>query len=143
MIDSIKARLNSWKSRHLSIGGRVTLINSVLSLLPLYLFSFYKAPKNVIDEIVKLQRRFLWGGDEENKKMAWVKWELICTPKSRGGLGIKNLVAFNLALLMKWRWRLLLDDDNLLWKKAVANRYGPVRIWHGRDEHRSEWKKTS
>lgn len=62
IIDSIKIRLNSWKSRQLSIGGRVTLINSVLSSLPLYLFPFYKAPKKVIGEIVKLQRRFLWGG---------------------------------------------------------------------------------
>lgn len=68
--DSIKARLNSWKSRQLSIGGRVTLIKSELASLPLYLFSFYRAPKKVIEKITKQQRRFLWVGDEETKKMA-------------------------------------------------------------------------
>lgn len=79
VIDNIKARLNSWKSRQLSIGGRVTLINSILLSLPLYLFSFFKAPKKVLDEIVKLQRRFLWGGNGDIKKMAWVNWNLVCS----------------------------------------------------------------
>ncbi|KHN46938.1 Putative ribonuclease H protein, partial [Glycine soja] len=109
IIDSIKARLNSWKSRQLSIGGRITLINSVLASLPLFLFSFYKAPKKVIEKIIKLQRRFLWGGDGENKKMAWVSWDTICISKEKGGLGIKNLEAFNLALLIKWRWKILVE----------------------------------
>lgn len=77
VLDSMKARLSPWRSMKLSIGGRVTLINSVLSSLSLYLFSMYKAPKKVIGEIQILQRRFLWGGDDGNRKMAWVKWEQI------------------------------------------------------------------
>jgi hypothetical protein len=44
IIESMKKRLNTWTGRTLSIGGRVTLINSVLSSLPLYFFSFFKAP---------------------------------------------------------------------------------------------------
>jgi hypothetical protein len=48
----------------LSIGGRVTLINSVLSSLPLYYFSFFKAPSCVLKELVTVQRNFLWGGRE-------------------------------------------------------------------------------
>jgi hypothetical protein len=52
ILDSIKRRLSAWNGRHLSIGGRLTLINSVLSSLPLYFFSFYKAPKCVILELV-------------------------------------------------------------------------------------------
>lgn len=35
MVDAMKKRLSSWSSRHLSVGGRVTLINSVLSSMPL------------------------------------------------------------------------------------------------------------
>lgn len=68
VIDSIKARLSLWRSTKLSIGGRVTLINSVLSSLPLYMFSMFRAPSKVIDEVNKLQRRFLWGGGGEMKK---------------------------------------------------------------------------
>lgn len=44
VIEKVRSRLASWKGRNLSIGGRVTLINSVLNSLPLYYF-FFKAPK--------------------------------------------------------------------------------------------------
>jgi hypothetical protein len=36
IVEKMEKRLSSWSSRHLSYGGRVTLINSVLSSLPLY-----------------------------------------------------------------------------------------------------------
>jgi hypothetical protein len=54
IIESMRNRLNTWKGRNLSIGGRVTLINSVLSSLPLYFFSIYKAPSCVIKELVTI-----------------------------------------------------------------------------------------
>ena len=36
LIDKIDKRLQSWKGSLLSLGGRVTLLNSVLSAIPLY-----------------------------------------------------------------------------------------------------------
>jgi len=42
VIESFNRRLNLWKARTLSIGGRTTLINSVLTSLPLYFFQFSK-----------------------------------------------------------------------------------------------------
>jgi hypothetical protein len=50
-------------------------------------------------------------------------------PKSKGGLGIKNLELFNLALLSKWKWRMLLDDE-ALWSDFLRYRYGhlPSRV---------------
>jgi hypothetical protein len=44
VVEAMTKRLTSWNSRQLSYGGRITLINSVLTSLPLYFFSFYKAP---------------------------------------------------------------------------------------------------
>jgi hypothetical protein len=72
ILASMKQRLCTWKGRQLSIGGRVTLINSVLSSLPLYFFSFYKAPVCVIKEMVRIQHNFLWGGGTYSNKMCWV-----------------------------------------------------------------------
>lgn len=65
--------------------GRLVMVNSVLSSLPLFYFSFYKAPKKVIKRLVSLQRNFLWAGDADIKKISWVAWERICLPKSEGG----------------------------------------------------------
>lgn len=41
IIDRIERKLEGWKARYLSMGGRITLINSVLSSTPLYLMSIF------------------------------------------------------------------------------------------------------
>lgn len=65
-------------------------------------------------------REFLWGdGLEGSQKIAWVSWSPICRPKEDGGLGVKDLEVFNRALLGKWRWRLMIED-NSLWVKVLA-----------------------
>ncbi|GKU96282.1 hypothetical protein SLEP1_g9530 [Rubroshorea leprosula] len=45
MVESFKRKLEGWKGRHLSFGGRITLINSVLSSLPIFLMLVYLIPK--------------------------------------------------------------------------------------------------
>ncbi|GAU19703.1 hypothetical protein TSUD_78280 [Trifolium subterraneum] len=123
ILEALTKRLNSWTGHHLSYGGRVTLINSVLSSMPLYFFSFFKAPRCVIKDIEKIQRTFLWGGSLDEKKINWVKWDHVCLPKKNGGLGVKNLELFNIALLSKWRWRFL-NHDNAIWNDLLRHRYG-------------------
>ncbi|XP_019459903.1 PREDICTED: uncharacterized protein LOC109359661 [Lupinus angustifolius] len=44
-IDVVTKRLVLWKHKHISLGGRVILLNSVLANIPTYLLSLYKAPK--------------------------------------------------------------------------------------------------
>lgn len=137
VLNKVKLKLSSWRGKQLSIGGRITLINSVLSSLPLYYFSFYKVPKKVLNELIRLQRAFLWGGDEAHRKIAWVSWKTICLPKSQGGLGIKNLEAFNIALLSKWRWKCLVGGDSL-WHQVLLSKYGNLSRWRdGRISHYS------
>ncbi|XP_006603180.1 uncharacterized protein [Glycine max] len=62
-----------------------------------------KVPNRVVDKIVSLQQRFLWGGRPEHNKIAWIKWETVCLPKEKGELGLKDIKTFNLALLGKWK----------------------------------------
>jgi hypothetical protein len=91
--------------------------------LPLYFFSFYKAPTCVIKQLVKLQRNFLWGGGIDDRRVCWVKWDQICLPKEQGGLGVKDLTLFNKALLGKWKWRMLTEGD-AVWAELLRSRYG-------------------
>lgn len=53
---------------YLSFGGRITLLKSVLSMLPVYFLSAFRCPSKVIDSLEKIEREFLWGSSPNNKK---------------------------------------------------------------------------
>lgn len=57
--------------------------------------------------------------------MNWVKCDKICREKEEGGMWIKNIWAFNLALLGKWEWRFLNEKDTL-WVKILKCKYGRI-----------------
>ncbi|KAL8523889.1 hypothetical protein ACS0TY_013738 [Phlomoides rotata] len=110
------------------MGGKATLVQSVLSALPTYCLSFYKFPKITIREIKKLQREFLWGGCEVKRKIPWVAWGDICKSKEEGGLGLKEIGVFNRALLGKWVWRVF-AEENRLWVRILKSKYGSFDDW--------------
>uniref|UniRef100_A0A2N9HE47 Reverse transcriptase domain-containing protein n=1 Tax=Fagus sylvatica TaxID=28930 RepID=A0A2N9HE47_FAGSY len=45
LIDKISSKLQGWKAKLLSQAGRLTLINSVLTSIPIYTFSVFKIPE--------------------------------------------------------------------------------------------------
>ncbi|GKV26644.1 hypothetical protein SLEP1_g35909 [Rubroshorea leprosula] len=123
MVNSFKKKLTTWKGRFLSLGGRITLINSVLSSLPVFLMSVYLIPKGILYSIDKIRRSFLWGGGGEKRKIKWVSWDKVCKKKEEGGLGVRELRKFNLALLGKW-WGRLAENKEGLWKRVIIGKYG-------------------
>ncbi|KAK2360432.1 hypothetical protein QL285_085698 [Trifolium repens] len=48
VLTRIRNRLSGWNSRFLSFGGRLVLIKSVLTSLPVYALSFFKAPAGAV-----------------------------------------------------------------------------------------------
>lgn len=67
LIEKVEHRLEGWKSRLISRGGRLLLMNSVLSSIPIYFMASFLLPKWVINRLDKIRRRFLWG-KAENKR---------------------------------------------------------------------------
>lgn len=45
--------------------------------------------------------RFWWSKGEKESKIHWLAWDRMTEAKENGGLGFKDLEAFNLALLRK------------------------------------------
>lgn len=66
VVQKIKNRLRRWEDNKVSLGGRITLLNVVLSSLPTYYLSFYCIPRKSLCEIVKLQPNFFLGDEESN-----------------------------------------------------------------------------
>src|SRR5512141_1681720 len=56
--ERIEKKFSSWKGKHLSVGGRLVLINSVLSSLVMLMISFFEIPKGVLQKIDYYRSRF-------------------------------------------------------------------------------------
>ncbi|XP_071728393.1 uncharacterized protein [Rutidosis leptorrhynchoides] len=135
VIEKFKCRLANWKMRLMSFGGRLVLIKSVLSSLPLYYFSLFRAPPCVLKLLESVRRSFFWGGADSGSKIHWVKWESVISPYEVGGLNIGSLKSKNLALLGKWWWRFKIET-NSLWVKVIRSIHGDCGGLSLRDDSR-------
>ena len=119
--DRFERKLSTWKDKLLSYGGRLTLINSVLSNLSVYMLSFFEIRKEVLKKLNFYRSRFFWQGDGHKKKYKLSKWDILCRPKEQGGLGIMDLEIQNKCLLSKWLFKLTNEDD--IWQQILRNKY--------------------
>ncbi|KAJ3703362.1 hypothetical protein LUZ61_007067 [Rhynchospora tenuis] len=117
LFEKLQRRLASWKSKLLSRAGRLQLISSVLSSIPIYHMSCFILPRWLTDKIESLSRNFLWAHGFPLKN-----WKSICLPKRFGGLGIKNLPLQNRILLLRWWWRLYTAKGSL-WSTIMLALY--------------------
>ena len=87
--------------------------------------------------------RFFWEGVGDKRKMHWLNWPAVCIPKDQGGLGIINSKILNIALMAKWLWRLITEENNqALWARIIRAKYpsaanilvstpvGGSQFWH-------------
>ncbi|GKF05408.1 hypothetical protein Tco_0036076 [Tanacetum coccineum] len=94
IIKKFSSKHSSWKARLLSVGGRLSLIKSVLGNLPTYYLSIYLMLVT--------------------KCMA---------SREHGGLGIGSIFGLNVGLLFKWIWRFL-NHPSSLWACVIQSLYG-------------------
>ena len=122
LVDKIWQRSHSWPTKFLSGAGKHVLLQTVLSAFPNYSMLSFKIPKSLCKRIQSVLTRFWWDSAPDKKKMAWVLWDRMATPKCMGGLGFKNLESFNDALLAKLGWRIMNNPDALL-SRVLKRKY--------------------
>ena len=123
LIHKINRRLPGWAAKLLTIAGRLTLVNAVLTSIPIYLMSVCKLPVWVIEEIDKTRRNFFWkGGVQNERKIHLANWPMLCKPKKMGGMGILDLKIFNKAILSKWYWQWQAKEEKM-WKRLFLSIY--------------------
>lgn len=127
LISMLTKWLSVWRGADLNIANRVVLINSVLNAIHIYSLSFYKAPMKVLNEIHQIQSKFLLGGGDLKRSIHWVSWNVICKSREEGGLGVKNVEIMNAALIFKWKWRIL-SDDEAVWRGILNARYENLKL---------------
>ena len=116
-------RLAMWKRRDISKGGRLTLIQSTLSSMPIYVMSLFCIPRQVRLRLEKIQRDFLCGGGALVQKPHLVRRKIVCSERNERGLGVRCLLAMNKTLLCKWS-RHFAIQRRALWKLVIGQKYG-------------------
>lgn len=99
--EKLAKKLAGWKEKLLSKASKEVLIKAMAQAIPTYTMSCFKIPDKLYDELTSLIRSFWWGQCKDERKMAWISWEKLCTPKACGGMGFKKLKQINLAMLAK------------------------------------------
>jgi hypothetical protein len=89
--ERFQKKLSSWKGKMLSSGGRLVLINSVLSSPPMYMMSFFRIPKGVLEKLDYYRSRFFWQCDDHKKEVQVTQVEYSSQAKKCGGMGIIDL----------------------------------------------------
>ncbi|GKD03691.1 RNA-directed DNA polymerase, eukaryota [Tanacetum coccineum] len=123
VINKTLSRLSKWKLKVLSIGGRLTLLKSVLGSISIYYMSMFRAPIQVINKLESIRSHFFNGVDHNVRKMSFVNWKNVLASKEKGGLGVSSFFALNRALIFKWVWRFR-ANPNSLWSRAIRAIHG-------------------
>lgn len=101
-------------------------------------FSVYLIPKRIADIINKIFARFLWSSCSDKQPIFWKRREIIDIPNGMGGLGIRNVRAFDMALLTRLDVRIH-EKKELLVSKVFNSKYKGSPIELGLRGKKSPW----
>ena len=122
--EKVWEKLQLWKGRLFSVGGREILIKAVAQATSTYAMSVFKIPTTLCDNLQSLIARFWWNGGSDDRKIHWIRWEKLTKAKLKGGMGFRDMSAFNKALIAKQGWRILTSPASLM-ARVLKAKYFP------------------
>ncbi|CAL2266814.1 unnamed protein product [Prunus armeniaca] len=112
------------KLNSLSLAGKEVLLKAVATAVPAFPMTCFRFPEGTCNQINSDLASFWWGNNEDSAGIHWKSWKKLCLAKKVGGLGFRDLSNFNLALLAKQSWRIILNPE-AAWVKILKARYFP------------------
>lgn len=101
LVDLVKKELSNWKGRLLYMASKSVLLQAFTSSIASYAMQTTKIPVSILEQINKVNRCFLWGETDGQRKLHSVSWEQVCQPKELGELGLKDLCKVNKVALAR------------------------------------------
>lgn len=84
LLTKVRERIHAWEDKHLSFGGRLTLIQTTLTALPLYIMQSVCIPSTVLERLKVIINQFLWQGNSV-AGTNWCSWDRLCGKYEEGG----------------------------------------------------------
>lgn len=116
--------------------GRLALIKSVLTSIPIYTLASVYILKCTIKRVEQIMCNFRWHVQGQSR-VHWVKWEDICMPTEEGGLGIRCLSLIQDWLHGKLMWQVL--QGSSLWARFAPAKFGRGNIYTPHSQHSPLW----
>jgi hypothetical protein len=105
-----KNMLNWWKSRNLTMLGRIQIVKTFIVSQFLYVSNVLHMPDKYIKEINVLIRKFVWKGNKSK-----LKHGIMCKDRSRGGLKVPDFNTMLNVSYVKWMRRLITNKEGMCW----------------------------
>jgi hypothetical protein len=130
LVERVKSKAEPWRGKFTFKESKTVLIKSCLASLTMYIMGLYLLPEGVHDNFDKELSHFFWQERNGGQKYNMVKWADLCAPMECGGMCIMASRRMNVALMLRWAWRILRDHGGL-WLQLVKAKYlGGARLWH-------------
>ena len=121
--EKVWQRLQSWNLKFLGRAGKEIMLKTVAQAIPNYAMNIYLLLVELYKELEIMMNSF-WCKRNEDRGIHWRRWELMCKPKSFGGIGFKKIHEFNIAMLGKQCWKLMTILHSLV-ARILKARYYP------------------
>lgn len=109
-------------TQFLSTAEKAIMLQSVLSAIPAFAMTCFLLPISLYKRIQPVLTRFWWDSKDGERKVCWLSWDKLTQHTSLGGLGFRDIQAFNIALLAKIARRLLTKPECLL-SRILTSKY--------------------
>jgi hypothetical protein len=96
----------------------------MIQALSTFSMSCFKLTKKVCKSLVSFIAKYWWSSSLDRRSLHWISWEILTSPKEKGGMGFRELELFNLAMLGKQGWKLMTSPDSLC-ARVLKGRYYP------------------
>jgi hypothetical protein len=118
----MRGSANGWAEKLMSFAAKEVKIKSVLQAKSTYCMSCFQLSKGIY-KMTSIIAKFWWSGCLDKRSMHWLAWDKIVVPKGQGGMGFRDMAAFNISLLGKQGWRLITSPDSLCARVLSARYY--------------------
>ncbi|KAI0503826.1 hypothetical protein KFK09_014769 [Dendrobium nobile] len=92
IMDKVLNKLTIWGGKLLSLARKITLVISILHDLPTFNTTLSLVPKQILIEVEKACRKFIWSKGDGTRRSRSVSWKLICN----GGNFLKPIVRWSI-----------------------------------------------